>query len=69
VLGEEKSLTAESFTDNLLDFPQYTRPAEYRGLAVPAVLLSGDHAAIEKWRFEQRVLRTRTLRPDLFEKP
>lgn len=69
VLGEEKSLTAESFTDRLLDFPQYTRPAEYQGMKVPEVLLSGNHSAIEKWRYEQRVLKTRTLRPDLFEKP
>ena len=67
VLGDEKSLTEESFTDNLLGFPQYTRPAEFRGLGVPEVLLSGDHGAIEKWRHAQRVEKTRRLRPDLLE--
>ncbi|MEM8550687.1 MAG: tRNA (guanosine(37)-N1)-methyltransferase TrmD, partial [Verrucomicrobiota bacterium] len=50
VLGEEKSLTQDSFNDNFLTFPQFTRPAEYRGMRVPDVLLSGDHAAIERWR-------------------
>lgn len=65
VLGEEKSLTHESFTDNLLDFPQYTRPADFRGWGVPEVLLSGNHAEIEQWRFEQRLERTSRLRPDL----
>ncbi|RME66624.1 MAG: tRNA (guanosine(37)-N1)-methyltransferase TrmD, partial [Verrucomicrobia bacterium] len=65
VLGEEKSLTHESFTRNLLDFPQYTRPAVFRGWSVPEVLLSGNHAEIEKWRLEQSIERTRRLRPDL----
>lgn len=65
VLGEGQSLTDESFTDNLLDFPQYTRPAEFRGMAVPEVLLSGDHAAIERWRHTQRLEKTRQRRPDL----
>lgn len=69
VLGEENSLTHESFTGNLLDFPQYTRPAEFRGWKVPEVLLSGNHALIEKWRHEQRIERTRRLRPDLLTKP
>ncbi len=69
VLGEEKSLTQESFTDNLLDFPQYTRPAEFRGWGVPDVLRSGNHADIEQWRHEQRLERTRRLRPDLIQKP
>jgi tRNA (guanine37-N1)-methyltransferase len=68
VLGEEKSLTHESFTGKLLDFPQYTRPAEFRGMSVPEVLLSGNHAEIEKWRNAQRVEKTRQVRPDLFEK-
>ncbi|MDX2187421.1 MAG: tRNA (guanosine(37)-N1)-methyltransferase TrmD [Opitutaceae bacterium] len=68
VLGEEKSLTHESFTGKLLDFPQYTRPAEFRGWSVPEVLLSGDHAKIEKWRLAQRIEKTRQVRPDLFEK-
>jgi tRNA (guanine37-N1)-methyltransferase len=65
VLGEEKSLTHESFTNKLLDFPQYTRPAEFRGMSVPDVLLSGDHAKIEQWRNAQRIEKTRQVRPDL----
>ena len=65
VLGEEKSLTQDSFNDNFLTFPQFTRPAEYRGMKVPEVLLSGNHAAIEQWRAEERQRRTRTKRPDL----
>jgi tRNA (guanine37-N1)-methyltransferase len=68
VLGEEKSLTHESFTGKLLDFPQYTRPAEFRGMSVPEVLLSGNHGEIEKWRQAQRIEKTRQVRPDLFEK-
>lgn len=66
-LGEEKSLTSESFEGSLLDFPQYTRPAVFRGMAVPEVLLSGNHAAIEAWRQRQREERTRRRRPDLLE--
>ena len=65
VLGEEKSLTHESFTNKLLDFPQYTRPAEFRGMSVPDVLLSGDHAKIEEWRNARRIEKTRQVRPDL----
>lgn len=65
VLGEEKSLTHESFTRKLLDFPQYTRPAEYRGMSVPEVLLSGNHTEIEKWRTAQQREKTRQIRPDL----
>ena len=65
VLGEEKSLTHESFTGKLLDFPQYTRPAEFRGMSVPDVLLSGDHAKIEQWRNDRRIEKTRQVRPDL----
>ncbi len=65
VLGEEKSLTQDSFTDNLLSFPQYTRPVEYNGMRVPEILLSGHHAEIERWRKEQRLRRTRERRPDL----
>lgn len=68
VLGEENSLTGDSFTNNFLAFPQYTRPADFRGLPVPPVLLSGDHAAIAKWRHEQQVEKTRQRRPDLFSK-
>ena len=68
VLGEEKSLTHESFTGKLLDFPQYTRPAEYRGRSVPDVLLSGNHGEIDKWRLARQIDKTREVRPDLFKK-
>jgi tRNA (guanine37-N1)-methyltransferase len=64
-LGDEKSLTDESFMDSLLGFPQYTRPAEFRGMKVPEVLLSGNHAAIDQWRHEQQIEKTRQFRPDL----
>ena len=67
VLGEEKSLTHESFTNRLLDFPQYTRPADFRGMSVPEVLLSGDHGKIEKWRDVKRLEKTRSVRPDLLK--
>jgi tRNA (guanine37-N1)-methyltransferase len=67
VLGEEKSLTRESFTGKLLDFPQYTRPAEFRGMPVPEVLLSGNHAEIEKWRAARSLEKTRQVRPDLLK--
>ena len=65
VLGDEKSLTHESFTRKLLDFPQYTRPAEYRGMSIPEVLLSGNHTEIEKWRTARQEEKTRQVRPDL----
>jgi len=68
VLGEEKSLTSESFTRNLLDFPNYTRPAVYRGMSVPEVLLQGNHGEIEKWRHAQQLERTQQFRPDLLKK-
>jgi tRNA (guanine37-N1)-methyltransferase len=67
VLGEEKSLTQDSFRNKLLSFPQFTRPADFRGMKVPEVLLSGDHGRIERWRQEQRVERTKRLRPDLLQ--
>jgi len=67
VLGEEKSLTHESFSSKLLDFPQYTRPAEFRGMSVPEVLLSGNHAEIEKWRQARALEKTRLVRPDLLK--
>ena len=67
VLGDEESLTDESFENNLLAHPQYTRPAEYRGMKVPEVLLSGNHQEISKWRQEKRMERTANLRPDLFK--
>ena len=65
VVGEPASLVAESFSSGLLDYPQFTRPAEFRGMRVPDVLLSGDHAAIERWRRDQALERTRARRPDL----
>lgn len=68
VLGEEKSLTRESFRDNLLSFPQYTRPENFRGLGVPEVLLSGNHKAIDQWRQEQQIIRTKQRRPDILTK-
>ena len=65
VLGDDESSHDESFSHGLLEYPQYTRPAEFRGMKVPEVLLSGNHAEIEKWRREQAKLRTEKQRPDL----
>ncbi len=65
VLGAERSSEDESFVDGLLEYPQYTRPAEYKGWPVPEVLLSGHHANIEAWKQEQREQRTAARRPDL----
>jgi len=65
VLGHEQSAVDDSFSRGLLEAPQYTRPAEFRGWKVPGVLLSGNHAEIEKWRREQAIKRTRENRPDL----
>jgi tRNA (guanine37-N1)-methyltransferase len=65
VLGDEESSHDESFSHGLLEYPHYTRPAEFRGMKVPEVLMSGNHAEIEKWRREQAKLRTRERRPDL----
>ena len=65
-LGHEQSAADDSFSDGLLEAPQYTRPAEFRGWKVPEVLLSGNHAEIAKWRKEQAIKRTRENRPDLF---
>ena len=67
VLGNAASAAAESFASGVLDFPSYTRPAEYRGLSVPPVLLSGDHGAIERWRHESARAATRAKRPDLID--
>jgi len=64
-LGDEESAQQESFSQGLLEYPHYTRPAEFRGMKVPEVLLSGHHAEIEKWRAEQSKTRTKTRRPDL----
>ncbi len=65
VLGSEASLEEESHAQGLLEYPQYTRPPEYRGMAVPEALLSGHHAEIAKWRRQQSILRTARRRPDL----
>jgi len=65
VLGDDASSSEESFSHGLLEYPQYTRPAEFRGMKVPEVLQSGNHAEIAKWRAEQAKLRTRERRPDL----
>lgn len=66
VLGNAQSLAEESHASGLLEYPHYTRPRSFRGVEVPAVLLSGDHAAIARWRRKQALLRTRELRPELF---
>jgi tRNA (guanine37-N1)-methyltransferase len=68
VLGNEGSAADESFTSGLLEYPQYTRPAEFRGWAVPAVLRSGDHGAVDAWRRAQSLLRTADRRPDLLDR-
>jgi tRNA (guanine37-N1)-methyltransferase len=65
VLGHDESTGDESFSDGLLEYPQYTRPPEYRGMKVPDILLSGNHQAIEDWRRAQSLERTRARRPDL----
>lgn len=66
-LGDETSAVEESFAEGLLEFPQYTRPAEYRGMKVPPVLLSGDHAAVAAWRRRAAIEKTARLRPDLLK--
>lgn len=66
-LGDEESVEHESFSEGLLEYPHYTRPREFRDMAVPEVLLSGDHARIEQWRQEQARQRTQERRPDLWE--
>jgi tRNA (guanine37-N1)-methyltransferase len=68
VLGDEDSAQQDSFSQGLLEFPQYTRPADFRGMTVPEVLLSGNHAEIARWRAEQARLRTEERRPDLLAK-
>lgn len=67
-IGKSDSLKYESFESDLLDYPQYTRPPEFRGWRVPEVLLSGNHAAIERWRYEQQIQRTQSRRPDLYQR-
>ncbi len=68
VLNNQESGETESFSGNLLEYPQYSRPEEWNGRRVPEILLSGHHANIAKWRHEQALERTRTRRPDLYEK-
>jgi tRNA (guanine37-N1)-methyltransferase len=65
VIGNAESLIEESHSDGLLEYPSYTKPASWRGLDVPEVLTSGNHAAIAAWRHEQQVERTKRVRPDL----
>lgn len=67
-LGAATGAHDESFTGGLLEYPQYTRPRDFRGMPIPEILLSGNHAAIAKWRHQQRLDRTRLRRPDLWEK-
>lgn len=67
VLGSEASTAEESFSDGMLEYPHYTRPQEFEGLSVPDVLLSGNHAEIEKWRKRQSLIVTRDKRPDLLK--
>lgn len=68
VMGNEESSVDESFSEGILEYPQYTRPAVYRGLAVPEILRSGDHGRVAAWRREQALARTRAVRPDLYER-
>lgn len=68
VVGKEESLKSESFEENLLDYPQYTRPPVFKGMAVPKILLSGNHKDIKKWRKEKSLEITRIRRPDLIDK-
>jgi tRNA (guanine37-N1)-methyltransferase len=66
-LGDEDSAENDSFSNGLLEYPQYTRPGDFRGMKVPDILLSGDHAKIEQWRKQQAMERTKRLRPDLLD--
>ena len=67
VLGGEGATEDESFTSGLLEYPQYTRPEDFRGMRVPEILRSGDHGAIARWRQEQAEMRTRARRPDMID--
>lgn len=67
VIGNAQSLVEESHSDGLLEYPNYTKPATWRGFEVPEILTSGNHAAIAKWRHEQQFIRTQAVRPDLLE--
>ena len=66
---DDASTAEESFSAGILEYPQYTRPPTFRGMDVPAILTSGDHGAVRRWREEQAVARTRERRPDLLEQP
>jgi tRNA (guanine37-N1)-methyltransferase len=68
VIGDEQSALGDSFQDDLVAPPEYTRPPDFRGWKVPEVLLSGNHAKIEQWRYDQAVLRTQERRPELMKK-
>ena len=68
VVGSEESLATESFEHGTLDHPHYTRPREFRGMVVPEALVSGDHAAVERWRREAALEKTRRMRPDLLDR-
>jgi tRNA (guanine37-N1)-methyltransferase len=67
VVGDEASVARDTFASGLLDYPQYTRPAEFRGMSVPPVLLSGHHKDVERWRRREALQRTLARRPDLLE--
>lgn len=68
VLGGNGSLKDESFTNGILEYPQYTRPAEFRGMKVPEILVSGNHRKVEEWRMKEAIMRTQERRPDLLNK-
>ena len=68
VLNNDESAMTESFSAGLLEYPQYSRPEEWMGKKVPAILLSGDHKKVDEWRLEQSIIRTKERRPDLYEK-
>ena len=68
VLGKEESFEDESFSDGLLEYPQYTRPAVWHGRAIPEILTSGNHEKVNQWRRKQSLRRTRDRRPDMYEK-
>lgn len=68
VLGNEESATGDSYSTGLLEYPQYTRPREYKGMSVPEVLVSGNHAKIEEWKLKESLRKTVQRRPDLLEK-
>ena len=67
-LGKIESMEYDSFEDGLLEYPHYTKPREYRGLVVPEILLNGNHSLINEYRHEQQILRTKSRRPDLYQK-